>query len=157
MQLMRAKAMATMANETISRRLREKLSNAGPAKGRTSSAENAKLPDTTPTMDVEAPSILAYTGNVAWAANAETLWKKLAPINATKGNDHMLVLLAILACSCSRGATARLFTTSAFANPIIISANSLACRWSIPLYVASCSRIILINRGFGWAIIVSAQ
>ena len=61
--------------------MREKLSKAGPAKGRTSSADNVNEP----TIEAVAPSESANTGNVALAMNAAMDWKKFTAIRMTKG------------------------------------------------------------------------
>ena len=65
--------------------MREKLSKAGPAKGRTSSADNVNELTTTPTIEAVAPSESANTGNVALAMNAAMDWKKFTAIRMTKG------------------------------------------------------------------------
>ena len=70
-------------------RLREKLSKAGPAKGRTSSADNVNELTTTPTIEAVAPSESANTGNVALAMNAAIDWKKFTAIRTTKGTLQM--------------------------------------------------------------------
>ena len=66
-------------------RLREKLSKAGPAKGRTSSADSVNELTTTPTIEAVAPSESANTGSVALAMNAAIDWKKFTAIRMTKG------------------------------------------------------------------------
>ena len=70
-------------------RLREKLSKAGPAKGRTSSADSVNELTTTPTMEAVAPSESANTGSVALAMNAAIDWKKFTAIRMTKGALQM--------------------------------------------------------------------
>ena len=62
--------MQMIACAMSSSRLREKLSNAGPAKGRMSSAETANALTTAPTNAVDAPRWFAYTGIVVLAMNA---------------------------------------------------------------------------------------
>lgn len=57
--------------------MREKLSKAGPAKGRTSSADNVNELTTTPTMEAVAPSESANTGSVALAMNAAIDWEEV--------------------------------------------------------------------------------
>lgn len=66
----------------MSRRLREKLSNAGPAKGLARSAVMEKELTTMPTMEGVAPRASAYTGSVVLVMNAAMDWKRLTAMSA---------------------------------------------------------------------------
>lgn len=68
--------------DAMSRRLREKLSNAGPAKGLMSNAVTENELTTMPTTEGDAPSASAYTGSVVLAMNAAMDWKRFTTINA---------------------------------------------------------------------------
>ena len=77
-----------------SRRLREKLSNAGPANGRMSSAVTANELTVTPTKAVLAPKWSANTGMVVFAMNAAMLWKKFTTMRTTYGTLQMVSRLS---------------------------------------------------------------
>lgn len=70
----------------------EKLSNAGPAKGLIRIADTENELTIMPTMDVLAPSAVAYTGSVVFVMNAAVDWNRFTVINMTYGKLQMLSL-----------------------------------------------------------------